>query len=197
MDRWGRLKPCVMAIWPGLPRLWREGSVLGLIQALGFALLLQLAVFTTLIWSETIRPVSRGVVCFCVLGFWLLFALPAVSRALAVFGGGFAVHDREHLFQVAQREYLRGNWLQAERSLRQLLESDAGDVDARLMLSTLYRHVGRLSAASEQLGVLAESHGSDKWKFEMFTERLSLARLHRSSRDTSDGDSDKLATEAA
>ena len=204
VDRWSRIAPCFLALWPGLPKLWWFGSLMGLAQALGFALLLQLTVFTTFIWPETIGSLSRAVVWFCVLGFWLLFAAPVFGRATAVLSGGFAVGDREHLFRDAQREYLKGNWLQAERVLRRLLELDAGDVDSRLLLATLYRRVGRLAAAGEEMGRLAESHGSSKWRFEILQEGMNLARLRReaaeNNRQTSAGgshDPQELATEAA
>ena len=161
MERWGRIAPGISSLWPGLPQLWRFGSIWGLIQALGFAMLLQLTVFTTLIWPETISPVSRGVVWFCVLGFWLLFAAPGFGHALAVLWGQAASVDREHLFRSGQREYLRGNWLSAERLLRQSLDMDAGDVEARLTLTSLYRRIGRVGEARQQLDRLIESYGSE------------------------------------
>lgn len=180
-DRAGRAVPCLLSLWPGLPQLWRQGSWLGLAQSLAFAFLLQLTVLTSLLWPESVSWVSRAVVWFCVIGFWLLFAAPGFGRALAAWRGGFSSVDSEHLFVAAQREYLRGNWHQAEQLLAELLGKDSGDVDARFLLASLYRHAGRQVAAKENLDRLVESHGSEKWSFEVFHERLQLARAKRRS----------------
>ncbi len=171
--------PCVMSLWPGLPRLWRVGSWYGLAQALGFAFLLQLTVVTSLIWTETLGPMARAVVWFFVLVYWLFAAGPSFKRAALSFKGGFSSFDREHLFQAAQKEYLRGNWQQAEQLLGQQLAADAGDVEARLYLATLFRHIGRHDAAREQLDHLEEGHGWGKWTFEVIRERAGLAREHQ------------------
>jgi hypothetical protein len=157
-----------------------------------------MSVFTTLIWPESVGPLSRAVVWFCVLGFWLLFAAPEFGRAASVFAGGFSTADREHLFIGAQREYLRGNWFQSERMLQQLLELDAGDVDARFLMASLNRHTGRLTAAAEQLSRLIESPGSDKWKFEILQERLILARLNKANQNKPQSDDlEEMASDAA
>ena len=41
-------------VWPGMPWLWLRGSFLGLVLALAFAVILDVAVLTTWIWSELI-----------------------------------------------------------------------------------------------------------------------------------------------
>ena len=179
--RRGRLLPCFVSLWPGLPRLWRHGSWIGLAQALAFAFLLQVTVFTSLIWPESLGMAAMAVVWFCVLGFWALFAAPVFMRALAAWRGGFSTVDFEHLFIAAQGEYLRGNWHQAERNLTRLLSLDSGDVDARLMLASLFRHAGRPVAAKEQLDRLVESPDSAKWDFEVLHERSMLSRAISSS----------------
>jgi hypothetical protein len=53
------------------------------------------------------------------------------------------------------------------------------------MLASLFRHVGRPVAAKEQLDHLVESSGSEKWNFEIFHERLKLARANRQGSDDS------------
>ena len=51
-------------------------------------------------------------------------------------------------FREAQAAYLAGDWVSAEQTLLKLLRHDARDAEARLMLATLWRHEGRLDAAS-------------------------------------------------
>lgn len=188
--RKGRALPCFMSLWPGLPGLWRHGSWIGLLQALAFAFLLQVTVFTSLIWPESLGMAANAVVWFCVLGFWVLFAAPVFMRALAAWRGGFSTANFEHLFIAAQREYLRGNWHQAERNLTRLLSHDSGDVDARLMLASLFRHAGRPVAAKEQLDLLVESPDSSRWNFEVLHERSMLSRAISSSDIEDDPDRD-------
>jgi len=182
MDRWGRITTCITSLWPGLPRLWLHGSLFGLFEALTFAMLLQIAVVTTVIWPESIGLTSRTVVWFCVLGFWLIFAAPSFWHAVTVLAGSWSgepVDHREDLFRRAQREYLCGEWFQAERLLNELLGIDAGDSETRLLLATLHRHVGRWQAAKEELDRLDATAGGERWRFEILQERLALVRWKR------------------
>lgn len=201
MDRWGRVASCLGSLWPGLPRLWRHGSLVGLFEALTFAMLLQVAIVTTVIWPETIGLTPRVVVWFCVVGFWLIFAARAFSHSLVILSGGFAADttaEREDLFRQAQREYLRGEWFQSERLLNELLGLDAGDSDARLLLATLHRHVGRWDAAKEELDRLDLTPNGDKWRFEILQERLSLVRWKRRRlRDSGNQETGNVAADAA
>ena len=182
-DHIGRALPCLMSVWPGLPQLWQSGKWTGMVKALAFAFLLQVTVVTTLIWPESIGWGARAVVWFCVIGFWLLFAAPRFAQAWSDWRGGYSLANFEHLFIAAQREYLKGNWHKAERKLAKLLELDSGDVDARLMLASLFRHAGRREAAKQHLDRLVQSPNSAKWNFEVFQERLLLARAARQVRD--------------
>ena len=61
----------------------------------------------------------------------------------------------EDLFNQAVDLYLKGDYYQVERLLCKLLDKDARDLDARLMLATLLRHTGRFDEASKQLDQLA------------------------------------------
>lgn len=182
MDRWNRFSSCAAALWPGLPRLWRHGSMFGLLEALTFAVLLQVAIVTTVIWPETVTLASRTVVWFGVAFFWLIFAAPKVWYTAKVMAGrpasDSAIH-REDLFRRSQREYLGGEWSQAEQSLLALLGTDAGDCEARLLLASLYRHIGRWEQARDELDRLEATAGSDHWRFEILQERLALVRWKR------------------
>lgn len=182
MDRWGRVSSCAASVWPGLPRLWRHGSMLGLLEALTFAILIQVAIITTVIWPETISPASRTVVWLGVACFWLVFAAPTLWHAARVLSGNVSADSavrREDLFHQSQREYLRGEWTLAEQSLLRLLGLDAGDCEARLLLATLHRHTGRWDSARNELDRLEETAGGEKWRFEILQERLALVRWKR------------------
>ncbi len=201
MDRWRRIIACVGSLWPGLPRLWRRGSLSGLMESLIFGMLLQVAVVSTVIWPESIGPVSRVVVWFGVLGFWLVFAAPMFWHAVTVLGNGLSVDttsQREDLLRQAQRKYLQGMWRESERLLERLLGLDGADTDARLLLASLYRHMGRWDAAKAELDRVEVSPGGEKWRFEVLRERLSLVRWKRRGRQELELDtSDRISTDAA
>jgi hypothetical protein len=178
-----------------LPALWLRGAWSGLALAAGFALLLNALVATTLVWTQWVDAHVRLVGWVALLTVWLA-ALVAdrmgwkIDR-VAAWGrvrmrhrpaglpaahavGGESLGD---LFREAQLQYLRGNWLQAENLLRHLVQADPGDVEARLMLVTLCRHMGRSDEAIAQLRRLARLEDAARWRREMDAERALLVRL--------------------
>jgi cytochrome c-type biogenesis protein CcmH/NrfG len=70
---------------------------------------------------------------------------------------------------------LRGNWFETECVLAGLLRRDLRDVDARMMLATLYRHTGRIDEAVEELDRLERIDEAAKWALEIARERRWLA----------------------
>ncbi len=82
--------------------------------------------------------------------------------------------DVEDLFRRAQREYLHGNWVQAEQLLSQLTNNDANDAGARLMLVSLLRRTGQFAEASAQLRRLEASDGAAEWQGDIARERKFL-----------------------
>jgi tetratricopeptide (TPR) repeat protein len=79
--------------------------------------------------------------------------------------------DRDDsLFIQAQTEYLQGNWEEAEWLLRQRLSREPRDVEARLLLATLYRRRGRRELARDQLNHLARFDESLAWREEIERE---------------------------
>jgi predicted Zn-dependent protease len=80
----------------------------------------------------------------------------------------------DQMFREAQACYLENNWVAAEQLLLKLLKQDARDVDARLMLATLWRRQGRREEALRQLDRLERLEAADKWRHEIAAERLRL-----------------------
>lgn len=165
--------PWSLRWWPGLAPLWQRGAVSGLVLALVFAALLNLTIATTWIWTEAVTAGVRWMAWGAVLAIW-------GGSAWAAAGWGRAEGPRPGptsgaLFQTAVSEYLQGNWLEAERVLRQLLGRNARDLEARLLLATLYRHTERLSEAAAELDRLATFDGSEAWEFEIGRERALLS----------------------
>lgn len=163
----------LLRLWPGGTLLWREGAWLGLMLAVGFAVLLDLALLTTWIWTDVVSSAVRDAAWVMIGAIWLAW-LVASARSPAADG-----LDPEPLFQQAITEYLKGDWLAAQRLLERLLKYNAHDAEARLTLATLLRRTGRLDDAARQLDQLARQDAALKWAQEIIREQSLITRQRR------------------
>ena len=181
--------------WPGMARLWLKGQWSGLFMALLFAGLLNLAIASQFIWPELLPPPLAWSLWPGVAGFWiyglvqswrqmpqLSVVAPASRSTAGKPRGGQQLEDDlddeifdDDLFTVAQQEYLKQNWYEAETLLRKLLLACEADIPARLMLAALCRHTGRNEEAEIELNRATRSDGSDEWEFEIKQQRELLA----------------------
>ena len=164
----------ILYLWPGLPQLWRVGSWTGLGAALVFAAICNLLLLDGFAWSEPIvRNLRTSVWAICGI-FWGIGVVWSVWQCRQ----SFAAENREtdgDVFGDALNHYLRGDHFQAEHLLETLLRANARDLDARLMLATLLRHVGRLDEAERHLNTLIRFDGVTKWELEIEHEQGLLA----------------------
>ncbi len=168
--------PLATYLWPGLPRLLREGAWSSLGFAVGFACLLNLALLGTLWWSELFSPAVRNLLCAAALVIW------GVAFVYSLWHDGRTPAPRDpgptaRWFIEAQNHYLRGNWFESEQLVRALLARDPRDVHAGLMLASILRRTGRLEEAQRQLDGLARFEASARWEFEIARERDRVAEL--------------------
>jgi hypothetical protein len=138
--------------------------------AAGFALLVNLALTSTLWWSELFVPGVRSSVWVVVVVVW------GTSVLICYRSDRQRSPSSPHLpevndFAEAVDRYLRGDWFQSERVLLGLLREDPRDVDAGLMLATLLRRTGRLGEARRQLDRIERWDGWEKWELEIRRER--------------------------
>jgi hypothetical protein len=161
--------------------------------AIGFGVLLNVLLATTLVWTAWMGPEVRVVGWLVLSAVWIGSVVAARDRpedSACAAAAGIAVADQaagevrrgtgaekstEDLFSAAQAEYLQGNWFEAEAVLRRLIETDVRDADVILMLATLYRHTGRLDEAAVALERLETLDGSTKWEQEIQSERTLMA----------------------
>jgi hypothetical protein len=162
-------------LWPGLPQLWRRGDWSALALAAGFALLLNLVLLTTFVWTEV---VTQGVAtsAWSVLGMVWLVSIVATWRMDGRLDRGNAPPEKD-LFPAALSEYLSGNWFEVERLGRELLARNDRDVDAQLLLATMCRHTGRYDEARGRLDELERWTDARKWQLEISQERQRLAEI--------------------
>ena len=180
LSRW------VSVAWPGLPQLWLRGDPVALVLAVAFAVLLNLALVTSLVWTELLDPFQRNVLWAVVGLVWTISAV--VSLRWWQSRESPQPDAAEDLFRHSLNQYLQGNWLETERMLRRLLRRNGHDVDARLLLVGVMRRTKRFDEAHRQLDRLVASEGSDKWHTEIDREYELLERAEDSALETSELD---------
>jgi hypothetical protein len=162
--------PWVTYLWPGLSLIWRYGSWLGLAIAVGFTALVNLALAASILWSELFPAGLRSLIWAVVGGVWVISAILA-SRWDSREARPQNSSPREDPFALAMDHYLKGNWFEAEYLLSGLLAACPRDVDASLMLVTLWRHTGRFEEALDGLARLERCQDAEKWRWEIGRER--------------------------
>jgi hypothetical protein len=162
--------PWATYLWPGLAQLWRRGSWLGLAVAVGFALLLNLAILATLFWIELLSARVRTSVYLGIAVFWVGSAVVAYHARRRSEAEGSVEKDEDGL-RAAIEQYLKGNWFETERALESLLRRNPRDIEAGLMWATLMRRQGRLHEAVKELDRIERFEGHQKWELEIRRER--------------------------
>lgn len=164
----------IALIWPGLPQLWIRGCWLGASTAIGFTILLNLCILTTWIWSELFTRGLFGALWLSFAAFWGVgcYFNARFLRKLFYITTEENVPDTFHLAQV---EYLKGNWFEAEGLLTKLLERDPGDAEAHLLLVSIMKMTGHAEEAVEHLEYMNTLNGSRRWQLEISRE-LSFLR---------------------
>ncbi len=166
-------------VWPGLPWLWLRGSVGGLILALAFAVLLDMAIVTTWIWAELVDlQVSIGIWAAAIAVWIVATASAASSFPAPISREPDAAVDT--LFVKARDAYLARDWLTAETRLKAVLALAPTDGEAQLLLATLLRRVGRTAEAKRALDQLSRSDSGAPWQAAIARE---LVLLEHPSRD--------------
>lgn len=159
-------------LWPGVAQVLRRGSWAGLAAALGAALALNLALLGTFGWTELFAPAVRSGLWIFAGAIWLGLVALAAGWKTAPLGGQTPCDNG--LFLAARDDYLKGNWFEAERGLRNALARDERDLECRLLLATLLRHTGRAEEAGQELDRLERLEGAARWAAEIAAERMRL-----------------------
>lgn len=168
-----RRMPWTTYLWPGLPQIWVHGSWSGLTLALGAACVFDVLLAISLGWSELIGRNLRNGLWTAFAAAWIVAVVWSIRQCRRQAAVG-EVEPEQDPFTAALNHYLRGNHYDAEQILDGLLRRNVRDLDARLMLATLLRHVGRLDEASRQIDALVRFEGAEKWALEIEQERKLL-----------------------
>lgn len=151
-------------------------------MALGFALALDGVILASLVWDEMLGTGLLRLAQLAVAIGWLA-GVVMNRRRLARRDKVDAAGD---LFPAALAEYLQGNWFVAEQKCRDLIRLRRDDVEARLLLATLLRHVDRKDEARAELDLLAKFDGAAAWSYEIERERVFLEQEEESDETEAD-----------
>lgn len=192
--RWG---PIILCGWPGLPGLWYRGQMSSLLVAVGFSILLNLALVSSFLWRWSLGETFPAVAWPVIFIIWSTSAWVAYQRLTDVMSvpssDKVADPDRpDTLFIQAQREYLGGHWEEAESLLRRRISNAPRDVEARLLLVTLFRHTRRLDEARDHLSEMRRYDEALEWEFEADRERqlIELIEQHEAAERLADPNED-------
>jgi hypothetical protein len=165
-----------MAMWPGFIPLWQRGELYSLFVALLFAVLLNLALLSTLVWDAWL---SSWLVKSLWLSIFVACTWSCISELIIGTKGRQSVSDKEcdQLLQAAQRDYLRGEYVEAEAGLHRILASGREDMESALLLATLMRRTGRSRQAGECLDRLERFERAGYWALEIQRERSKLSTV--------------------
>jgi hypothetical protein len=159
-----------------LPALWRDGSWRALGVAIVFGAALNVLLAVTLVWHEA-APAAVKWPAWCVLaGAWFVSAVVSwrgCAERTAAAAAKTCKDSPQDLYPAALNEYLKRNFVAAERLLVEQLGADSRDCAAGLLLATLWRRTDRAIEARDELQRLARLETAEPWQLEIEQE-LSL-----------------------
>ena len=179
--QWG---PILLCGWPGLAGLWFRGHFSSLLLAIGFSVLLNVALISSFLWPWSLGETFPAVAWPLILLVWSVSAVLAYRRLpdyLAIPASEKVADQRsgDTLFIQAQSEYLKGHWEEAKSLLKRQLNQNHRDVEARLLLATLFRHTRQFTAASQMLREIEKFDEAYEWRFEISRERELLNQVQQ------------------
>lgn len=194
--RWG---PVILCGWPGLPGLWFRGQMSSLLVAIGFSILLNLALVSSFLWPWSLGetfPFVAWPMIFLIWGTSSWMAYNGLTDVMSVPATEKVADSKrpDTLFIQAQREYLGGHWEEAEALLNRRIGNVPRDIESRLMLATLLRHTRRLDEARDQISAIQRYDEAAEWDFEIDREcqLIDLIESH-DFEDTSDSADDETS----
>lgn len=185
--RCGFTRRRALSLWPGLSALWRSGSWRGLAVAVVFAAALNNLLAVTLVWHEVASAGLKWAAWGVLAGAWFVAAVVSWrgrDERTDATAAKTSQDSSQDLYPAALNEYLKRNFVAAERLLVEMLENDPRDCAAGLMLATLWRRTDRADDARAELHRLTRLEASAGWQLEIDQE-LSLLEPRTEENDPS------------
>lgn len=168
--------------WPGASRLWFQGDVTALIIAMTFAVLVNALLVVTWVRPDLVstawRVVGWGLVVGCwIVGCWGNVRTQRGLRDRPELRDDENRQNQQDLFIQAQAEYLRGHWGESQALLEQLIDRAPSDVEAQLLLASVFRRSRRIDQSRRQLLGIERLEDAKRWHREVQHELKMLDRL--------------------
>jgi cytochrome c-type biogenesis protein CcmH/NrfG len=176
---WMRVPSRITWLWPGLNRLWWRGEPAALAVAVAFAILLNLVIWASVDRSTTVPQAWVWVGWLVCLIFWGA-GIWSAGRYDEKQTQRNAAQAQQDLLNRAQAEYLRGSWSEAQAILERQIRHNPDDVEAHLLLSSVFRRSGRVEQSRRRLEHASRLEGADRWRLEIQRERTFLDRRQQS-----------------
>ena len=125
-------------------------------------------------WSELLTENLRRGTCILLVVLWLVLSGKSARLEKQCRRMRLPPPSDKDTLPDAQQHYLQGNWFEAECCLNMLLKKNPRDVEAMLMLATLYRHKERHDEAGNLLRELDRMEDAIRWKVEIRSEKRKL-----------------------
>jgi hypothetical protein len=166
-------------LWPGTLQAWLLGSPRGLFWAISFAATLNVALLATEgsplgFVGENWRVAAVTVAWTLCLTVWVS-GLRHERLNLALTARSEESHRADDSFREAQRQYLKGHWIESETLIADMLRSHSCDVEAQLLLAAIQRRTGRQVEARKLLSSLSQEPCALGWRLEIDRELEYLA----------------------
>ncbi|MGQ9760391.1 MAG: tetratricopeptide repeat protein [Thermogutta sp.] len=163
-------RACVY-LWPGTAPLLVRPTIVGWLGSAAMAVVFHLALAATILWPEWLSPVERGLLWAALGVAWL----SGVAWSYELVRGRSKRDPRDtspDSFPQAMHAYLAGNLAHAESLVRAILRKSPRDVEAALLLATIWRRRGQLDAAEKLLRNLARLEMAQPWLWEIQRELM-------------------------
>lgn len=172
----------LLKLWPGLEYLTRHGSFRAWLAAMFYALFAVTVLCATLLWDDILAPGPRTVLLILFAAVWIVGLIVSHRFEMA-----YQEEQRQRrkdavildTLPLAQTEFLRQNFFESERLLRERLERFPEDVAARFFLLTVLKFQRRIQDAREQLMILENNPQLGLWRLELNRERVILKELDK------------------
>lgn len=157
--------------------------------AIAFAVALNLLLIARYLYPDWLAGGLVSMATWIGVLAWIFYVVHA-SRELPTLIAPRLASDQPDRFPDSQVAYLRGDWAEAEQLLIDVLAIEPRDPPALLLLTGVYRHTGRLDAATTLLKEISHLEMADTWLIEREAEARRIQVAVEACRPASASESD-------
>lgn len=167
----------ILKLWPGLEYLALHGSFRAWLTAMFYAVFASAVICTVLLWENLLSPNSQTLLLILFAFAWVL-GLIVSHRFEKAFQESVREHQKaavaQDILPLAQTEFLRSNFFEAERLLRERLTKFPEDVPTRFFLISVLKKQLRRDEALEQLAILENTETLGLWRLDLQREKAAI-----------------------